>query len=84
MKYHPASTLVTDVDMESSNAPQSGFPSMTMTSGAAAGPLMAPQDQSSVHHTPDDGLLDDERVAFNSEAFGLGMIPIHAPSINFS
>ena len=40
--------------------------------------------QELTNYTPDDQLLDEERVAFQSDTFEFGQIPTHAPSQQFS
>ena len=35
------------------------------------------------NYTPDDQLLEDERIAFQSKTFEFGNVPIHAPPREF-
>jgi hypothetical protein len=37
----------------------------------------------STNYTPDDQLLENERAAFESDTFEIGLVPAHPPSRQF-
>ncbi|CAF3337777.1 unnamed protein product [Rotaria socialis] len=67
-KYQPSKTLSTDIRMRDVND------SRTSTSS-----FRAPE----TNYTPSDQILEEERAAFESDAFEFGQIPTHAPPQQF-
>ncbi|CAF5103184.1 unnamed protein product, partial [Rotaria magnacalcarata] len=67
-QYQPSKTLSTDIQMRDVND------NRTSTSS-----FHAPE----TNYTPRDQILEEERAAFESDAFEFGQIPTHAPPQQF-